>query len=448
MITRFVRFQLVAFAILTLAATLMIILVYLRVPTLLGVGQIQVTADFPSTGGLYPNANVTYRGYTVGKVKKIDLIPTGVRATLSIDKGKAPPRDSRAEVHSVSAIGEQYVDFVPTANPGPPIRHGDRIDMQQTSTPPPIASVLDSVDDLVTSLNPRSLTTVLDEAAAAFDGLGPDLGRLADNTRALLDAADANYEPTRQLIQNAPALLDAIRQSDPSIRQWADDLSSFTGTLAKDDPQIRAMLANVPPAAGRAGDLLQQLSLTTPTLLGSTDVLAKLAKAYNAPIEQILVVYPLLTVENLTTAPEYLSPGVFKFNLETDVNPPSCMDGWVPEGQPGGPRPSNVLSDEELPANSYCKLPQNDPRVTRGARNLQCFEPGSPPGRRAGTIQACRGDGEKPITGKGVFVPGETGLGGITILEGPLTVLGAVGSPPPQQRELTWQGLLIAPAER
>jgi phospholipid/cholesterol/gamma-HCH transport system substrate-binding protein len=445
MITRFVRVQLVVFTVLTLIAMFMIVFVYVKVPSLLGVGQIQVTADFPTTGGLYPNANVTYRGYTVGKVSKIDLIPGAVRATLSIDDTQTPPRNSKVEVHSVSAIGEQYVDFVPPDDPGPPVANGGHIGIQQTSVPPPIANVLDDVDNLTTSLNPQSLDTVLTQAAAAFDGLGPDLGRLADNTQKLVAAANENYQPTQQLINDAPALLDAVRQSDPSIRQWAGNLSSFTGTLAANDPQIRAMLRDVPPAASRAGDLLQELSLTTPTLLGSTDVLAKLAKAYNKPIEQVLVFYPLVTVENLQAAPEYLSPGVFKFNLETTVNPPMCTTGWVPEGQPGGPRPSSDVTDEELPANSYCKLPQDDPRVARGARNLPCFEPGSPPGRRAGTIQECRGDGAQSSGETGTFVPSETGIGSVAIPEGPLTVLGASGSPAPDAKEFTWQGLLAGP---
>jgi phospholipid/cholesterol/gamma-HCH transport system substrate-binding protein len=452
MVTRYVRLQLVIFVALTVVASLMITFVYLHVPALLGFGQVKVVADFPATGGLYPNANVTYRGYTVGKVTSIDLIPNGARATLSIDDHDRPPRNSRVEVHSVSAIGEQYVDFVPPANPGPPVRDGDLIDMRQTSIPPPIASVLDGVDKLVTSLNPQSLNTVLDQAAAAFDGLGPDLGRLADNTEQLTERANANYAPTRQLIQDAPALLDSLRRSDPSTRQWAGNLASLTGTLAQNDSRIRAMLTNVPPAAQQSGDLLQQLSMTTPTLLSSADVLARLAKAYHAPIEQILVMYPLVTVENLTAAPEYLSPGTFKFNLGSNVNPPVCMDGWTPEGKPGGPRPSNVISDEQLPANSYCKLPHDDPRVTRGARNLPCFEPGSPPGRRAGTIWECRGEGAKPIAGKGTFVPGVTGHNAIalpdTLPEGPLTALGAVGSPAPDEKEMTWQGLLTAPAAR
>jgi phospholipid/cholesterol/gamma-HCH transport system substrate-binding protein len=449
MVTRFVRIQLIVFTALTIVAALLITFVYVRVPSLLGFGRIEVTADFSNTGGLYPNANVTYRGYTVGKVREIDLVPGGVRATLSIDDSLLPPRDSRLEVHSVSAIGEQYVDFVPSATPGDAVADGDAFGLDRTSTPAPIAHVLDDVDNLATSLNPQSLETVLTEAAKAFDGLGPDLGRLADNTQKLLTVANENYGPTEQLIRDAPRLLDAIRDSDPSTRQWAGGLSSFTGRLAASDGDIRAMLRDVPSPARRAGDLLNELNTTAPTLLSSADVLAKLAKDYHAPIEQILVFYPLLTVENLHAAPEYQSPGTFRFNLGTDVNPPACMEGWVPEGEPGGPRVSSDVTDEILPPNSYCKLPQDDQRITRGARNLPCFEPGSPPGRRAPTIQECRGNGFQPTAERGVYVPSGTssGLSRIAVPEGPLFATGATGTPAPDAKEMTWQGLLIAPTQ-
>ena len=35
---------------------------YMQVPTLLGLGRINVTMQLPAAGGLYKFANVTYRG--------------------------------------------------------------------------------------------------------------------------------------------------------------------------------------------------------------------------------------------------------------------------------------------------------------------------------------------------------------------------------------------------
>ena len=86
---------------------------YLRVPTLVGIGQYELTADLPASGGLYATANVTYRGITIGKVTDVEPTPNGRqgddehRPTISRSR-----LDSSANVHSVSAVGEQYLDLV------------------------------------------------------------------------------------------------------------------------------------------------------------------------------------------------------------------------------------------------------------------------------------------------------------------------------------------------
>ena len=84
MLTRFIRIQLVIFAIGSLVGMAVMASVYMQVPTLLGWGRITVTVELPGTGGLYRISNVTYRGVQVGKVTDVDLIPHGASATLSL----------------------------------------------------------------------------------------------------------------------------------------------------------------------------------------------------------------------------------------------------------------------------------------------------------------------------------------------------------------------------
>src|SRR5579875_1445985 len=118
MLTRFIRYQLIVFAILTVAALVALGWYYLRLPSLVGIGQYTLTADLPASGGLYRTSNVTYRGIQIGKVTKVQPTVKGARATLSIDKRYRIPVDATANVHSVSAVGEQYLDLVSTGNPG------------------------------------------------------------------------------------------------------------------------------------------------------------------------------------------------------------------------------------------------------------------------------------------------------------------------------------------
>ena len=85
MLTRLIKVQLVIFAIVSIVGVAAMLFAYIQVPTLLGLGRVQVKLELPTSGGLYRFSNVTYRGVQVGKVTDIRLTKTGAEATLSID---------------------------------------------------------------------------------------------------------------------------------------------------------------------------------------------------------------------------------------------------------------------------------------------------------------------------------------------------------------------------
>ncbi len=116
MLTRFVKVQLTIFTIVGTIAVLAMIFVYMRAPSLLGVGRMTITLQLPAAGGLYRFSNVTYRGVQVGEVTALKLTPTGAEATLSLGRSVKIPANLQAEVRSVSAVGEQYVDLRPRTN--------------------------------------------------------------------------------------------------------------------------------------------------------------------------------------------------------------------------------------------------------------------------------------------------------------------------------------------
>ena len=67
----------------------------------------------PRRAACTERGNVTYRGTEVGRVKSVHLTDTGVEAVLSLDPTSKIPADLDAEVHSQSAVGEQYVELLP-----------------------------------------------------------------------------------------------------------------------------------------------------------------------------------------------------------------------------------------------------------------------------------------------------------------------------------------------
>lgn len=394
MITQRVKVQLVVFSVMGMIACLMIFFHYTRMPSLLGFGQTKFSVDFPEGAGLYPHANVTYQGVTVGKVARMRLTDDGVVADLSVDSDAQVPKGVVASIRSVSAIGEQYVDLVPKAGSSDvAIADGDVVPIADTRVPISVARVLDDVDGLLGSIPRDSLDTVLAEAEQAFRGIGPDMARINTDAQALIASADENYSATHRLIADAEPVLDTQIRSSAELRSWLRDLNGFTAELSKHDRGIRELLADVPPAADRVTGVIADLNQIAPRLISSSDVTAHLLKAYYPSVEQVLSVYPLVSAADMASL-RYEDGAQFRLSFKTIVNyPGGCAEGWPKAGQPYGYRPSTVITDSESAKNAYCRIRQDDPRVARGARNLQCFEPGSPPHRRAALVTQCRGAG-------------------------------------------------------
>ena len=221
-LSRFVRVQLVVFAVLGLVGLLVTTFTYVQAQSFVGIGRVRVTVELPTSGGLYRFANVTYRGVEVGEVTAVDLTPGGVRATLSLDDDYNIPADLEAHVRSVSAVGEQYVDLRPRSDGRPFLEDGAVIDTADTAVPQPVGPMLDNLSALVGSIPTDKLDYLLDEMYAGVAGTGYDLGSLLDSSTTL--AADANSvaDRTRTLIEDAVPLLDSQVQSLDAIEVWTD----------------------------------------------------------------------------------------------------------------------------------------------------------------------------------------------------------------------------------
>ena len=117
MITRSTKLKLVAFAALAVLGMAYLGFNYVGLDRALLGGGYEVAADFRDSGGIFVNAEVTYRGIEVGRVTDMELTDDGVRVRLRIDPGTDPiPADTDAVVATRSAVGEQYVMLRPTGD--------------------------------------------------------------------------------------------------------------------------------------------------------------------------------------------------------------------------------------------------------------------------------------------------------------------------------------------
>src|SRR5882757_3642391 len=233
MLTRIIRIQLVLFTVMTVVALVTLGWYYLQLPALLGVGQYTLYAQLPASGGLYATANVTYRGINIGKVTDVEPNEAGVRATVRIDDRYRIPIDASANVHSVSAIGEQYLDLVSTGNPGRDFADGQTI--TDATVPAEIGPLLDATDHALSMVSKDKIASLLDEGSHAFGGLGPALQRLVDSTQAIANDFNGNLSAVNDIIANSAPILDSQANSADAIDRWAANLNKLAAQSAEQD---------------------------------------------------------------------------------------------------------------------------------------------------------------------------------------------------------------------
>jgi phospholipid/cholesterol/gamma-HCH transport system substrate-binding protein len=393
---RAIKIQLVIFAVISTVGIAFMFFGYMRAPaSFFGVGRYNVTVHLPAAGGLYADGNVTYRGVAVGRIVDVELTDNGAAAVLSLRSGIDIPADLDAEVHSVSAVGEQYIALLPRNGEAAPLKNGDVIPASRTSIPPNINSLLASANTGLKAIPGDDLKTVIDESYLAVGGLGPDLSRLLDNAIDLSRGARENLDSFVTLIDKSKPLLDSQTQTSGAIQAWASNLATATTQLKDNDESVAGLLTEGSKSTDEVRMLVDELKPTLPLLLANLVSVGDVALTYRDNIETLLVAVPQavgnvqgILLANTGTKQDYVG-AYLSFNLNLN-SPPPCTTGFLPVQQQRAP---SFQDAPDVPEGSfYCRIPQDSQVTTvRGARNLPCA---GRPGKRAPTVAMCESDEE------------------------------------------------------
>ena len=429
-LTRRIRIQLAIFAALILLGLWAVFGYYYQLPSrFFGIGVYTVSVQLSHANTLYDGGNVTYRGVHVGRINEVRLTDTGAEAVVQLDSGTNIPSDLTIEVHSVSAVGEQYLSLLPRNGNSPPLKDGDVIPADRTTFPPDINALLAATNRALDAIPRDNLRTVVDEAYTAVGGLGPEMSRLVNSATTLAGDARKDLDSIITVIDESKPLLDSQVESSDSIQAWAGNLAAITKQLETNDTAVQGILQNGPQALAETQALLDRLQPTLPIVLANLVSVGEVAVTYRDNLESLLVLLPqgaaaiqAIQVPNKNTNQDY--KGAFlDFNLNINL-PPPCTTGFLPIQQMRAP--SFEDSPDRPAGNTYCRIPQ-DSNLTavRGARNYPCT---TRPGKRAPTVKMCesdedyvplndgfnwKGDPNATLSGQGVpqFDPGEAAHG-------------------------------------
>jgi len=389
-LSRRIWIQLAIFTVVSVTAFTFMIFGYLRLPNLLfGVGHYQVTVQLPEAGGIYQRGNVTYRGTEVGQIEDVTLTDTGVQAVLSLKSGIDIPSDLTAEVHSQSAIGEQFIALLPRNATSPPLKNGDVVPRDHTTVPPDINTLLDATNRGLQAIPGDDLKTAVDEAYVAVGGLGPEISRLVKGSTTFAIDARTHLGELTNLVDNAAPVLDTQTDTSSSVQAWAAHLATITDQLRNNDAAVAGVLHNGSGAAAETRRLFDRLQPTLPIVLANLVSIGDVAVTYRDDLEQLLVLLPQgLRIMQAIGVPAHNTKQDYKgafldFNLNLNL-PPPCTTGFLPVQQQ---RAATFTDYPDRPAGDlYCRVPQDSPFNVRGARNMPCE---TVPGKRAPTVKMC-----------------------------------------------------------
>jgi len=419
MIRRGIKIQLLAFAVIALAAVLLLLFRFAGAGGLVNRPYL-VYAHFADAGGIFPRAEVDLLGTAVGSIADLTVDPSGdVVATLVIDHGVSIPADLTATVTDKSALGEQYVELVPHSAGGPALTNGSVIPVERTRLPLPVRDLLGNLNALAASIPKQALATNIVELSKAFGGTGPDLQRLLDQSNAFTQTSLNNLHDLIGLINTSQTVLDTQAAHGGQIRDFSHDLAGLTDQLRELDPTFADAFHNGIQAAEQVTGLLRDNEEALPALLTNLLSITDVAYPRQPQIRKTLVVLPWglergggavrycdendpKTGQPIPSTCHYDAQGRPKYSAHFAFQLPEkpvlsdpynvCVRGYqgtkqfLPNGAPADGVGPYERPDQPANLHARCTAPPTDPGTpnVRGAQNAQ--RPGGSPAYRGAAL--------------------------------------------------------------
>ncbi|WP_326569722.1 MCE family protein [Amycolatopsis rhabdoformis] len=408
MTSRKTRIQLIAFVVIAVVSVVYAGGKYAGLDRLFGARGYQVTLQLADSGGIFVNSEVAYRGVTVGRVSSLTLTDHGLDAHLDLDSGGPDiPADLHAQVANRSAVGEQFVDLLPDRETGPYLHDGSVITQDRTSLPASPDSVLSHLDDLVASVHPDSLKTVVDETYDAFAGSGPQLQKLLDSTGSLTAEAAQYIPDTRGLLANSRTVFATQERQSRNITDFAGGLKTIAAQLKSSDPDLRTVIDQAPQLSRQISDVLATSGTDLGVIFANSLTTAQITSARTDAIEELLVAYPVISAFSPSTSPDGTGHLGVVFNF---FDPASCTKGYEGTNQ----RPANDTTEAPVNMNAYCAEPPGSATGVRGAQNAPyAGKPPAIPAAPKETAPSATPDANRLPGLLGLLTPPAGGLGAL-----------------------------------
>lgn len=349
------RVQIAAFGVIAALGVSYVAATYVGLPRLVGLDGYRVTVELPRAGGLFENAEVTYRGVPIGRVEDLDAGPDGVQARVVITADVDVPRDVDVLVRNRSAIGEQYLDLRPTGPGGPFLAEGDTLSAAEDDLPLPLDRLLGNVVAFNESVPAKDLRRVVAELDDASRGAGADLRVLLAASTELVRQASAGFDATASLIEHGATVLRTQVAGSADIRSFSSDLRLVAAALADSDSSINELISNAPGAAREVTRLVTEVGAPMATLFDDLLTLNGLLATRRLELAEVLESAPAV----IDAYDSVLDGDRLRMGVVANLGDPlPCTTGY--DATPR--RPGQTTSEGRLRMGVRCRSP-----LVRGA---------------------------------------------------------------------------------
>lgn len=235
----------------------------------------RVTVRLPESAGLLPNQDVTLRGVPVGKVERLDITAAGVDAVITVTSSAPIPMSSEVRVSGLSPAGEQYIDFVASANGGPFLGDGSVVEQGRATVPVSLADLLAHADGALAQVDTAKLDIIRRELSLSEDG-PQKLADIIDGGTFLLSTLDSVLPETTSLLRTSQSVFTLAADKNAGIDSAAGNLASTLDGVARMREGYRRLTDQAPGALTDIDNLFADNSDTMVQLLGNLTTTTRL----------------------------------------------------------------------------------------------------------------------------------------------------------------------------
>ncbi|MFC9998608.1 MlaD family protein [Nocardia sp. NPDC127526] len=266
------------------------------------------TLTIPDSAGLMPRSPVLLSGIEIGQITSVRNTGSGVVVGFRVRESARIPLTSSVRIETLSALGEPYIEFRPTAAGGPYLRDGQAVDTARVQLPTSIPEFAQQVTRILDQLHPdtvKSLVATLTQGLAGSAAVVPTLARsttllastLLSRTRLLQELFTDLQVHADDLDWVGPAMTEAAGpwgEFGPKINDVAvgvarvirtgrmpEDYTTGTGLI----PFLHAVtdwLERAGPDLAQLGPLLRPLTDTATAALQPLDLSSLITQALQA----------------------------------------------------------------------------------------------------------------------------------------------------------------------